>query len=150
MSITLGALNVTDLSTNGLLFEIREGKPFTLAEYIGADDDIPLASGMDPGKWRASSRTVSLYGVCLGSGADLAAQQASFYDRMIALKTVMDPDSLLTITTAGEFGAASATLENCRPQRMVTQSEFGSIQWIGHLELICIDSPPDWVVVEGS
>ena len=107
MSITLGALSVTDLTTNGLLFEIREGKPFTLAEYIGADDDIPLASGMDP-------------------------------------------DSLLTITTAGEFGAASATLENCRPQRMVTQSEFGSIQWIGHLELICIDSPPEWVVVEGS
>ena len=33
MSISLGALSVTDLSTNGLLFEIREGKPFTLAEY---------------------------------------------------------------------------------------------------------------------
>lgn len=146
MSITLGALNVTDLTTNGLLFEFRNGSPSELAEYVGTDDDIPLATGMDPGQWRARSRNLRLFGVVIGEGATVALQQSSFRTRMAALVAVMDPAATLTITTANEFGAASATLTSCRPMRMVSEFEFASIYWSGYLELTCIKSPPNWAV----
>ena len=147
MSITVGALDVTDLTTNGLLFEFRDGQPSRIPEYVGADDDIPLASGQDPGQWRATVRNVRLYGVVVGTGATLALQQSSFRSRMAALVAVMDVDSLVTITTAGEFGATTATLTNCRPMRMTTEFEFGSVYWTGFLEFTCIKSPPNWAVV---
>lgn len=146
MSITLGALNVTSLATNGLLFEFRIGQPSDLAEYVGTDDDIPTASGMDAGEWRARQRPLRLYGCVIGQGATPALQQASFRSRMAALVAVMDPDSLLTITTANEFGAASATLTECRPVRLTAEVEFASIYWVGTLDLVCIKSPPNWAV----
>ena len=146
MSITLGALDVTNLDTNGLMFEFRDGQPSRIPTYRGSDDVIPQASGMDPGQWTADTREVRLYGVVIGAGATAALQQASFRSRMAALAAVMDVDSLITITTANEFGAASATLADCRPMRMVSEFDFASIYWQGYLELVCIDSPPNWSV----
>lgn len=146
--IELDTLDVTDLATNGTLFEFRRGHPSDLAEYVGEDDDVPLAEGMDPGRWRRTSRTVVLYGCVIGTGSTVAAQQASFRTRMDALKAVMDPAELIVISTTGEFGMTSATLSNVRPMRLVAEVEFADLYWSGTLELVCIDSPPEWV--EGS
>lgn len=145
--IQLATLNVTSLATNGLLFEFRDGQPSRLPEYVGADDDIPEAAGMDPGAWRARSRNLRLYGIVIGTGVTLANQQASFRTRMAALIAVLNPNVLITISTTGEFGAASATLTNVRPKRTVVEFEFGSLYWEGYLELTCIKSPPNWAVV---
>lgn len=142
--ISIDALDVTDLATNGLLFEFRSGHPSELAEWIGADDDVPEAEGMDPGAWRRRSRLVRLFGVVIGAGSTVAAQQSSFRTRMTALRDVLDVNSLVTIETTGEFGMASATLSNCRPQRLVPEFEFADLVWHGYIELICIDSPPEW------
>jgi hypothetical protein len=144
--IQLASLDVTNLSTNGLMFEFRNGHPSELAEHVGADDDIPLAAGMDPGQWRAINRPLRLYGCVIGSGSTAADQQASFRSRMAALVAVMNVNSLITISTTGEFGAASASLTNCRPMRMVAEFEFASLYWTGHLELVSIKSPPNWAV----
>jgi hypothetical protein len=144
--IQLAALDITSLTTNGLMFEFREGQPAGLPEYVGEDDNVPTAAGMDPGNWTAKRRPLRLYGCVIGEGADVAAQQSSFRSRMAALVTVMDVDSLITISTTGEFGAASASLTNCRPQRMVTEFEFASLYWVGFLELVSIKSPPTWSV----
>jgi hypothetical protein len=143
--IEVDNLDVTDLDTNGLLFEFRRGMPGDLAEYVGANDDIPYASGQDFGAWRRVKRFVQLYGCVVGSGSTPAAQQASFRSRMDALKAVMDVASLVEIETTNEFGVGSATLSDVQPLRMTAQSEFSEIIWIGFLEFECIDSPPEWV-----
>ena len=146
MSILLDALDITNLSSNGLRFEFRSGHPTEIPEWVGADDDVPGASGMDPGQWRKRSRMVRLYGCVIGAGSDADAQQVSFRSRMNALIAEMDVNSTLTITVTNEFGLGSATLTNVRPQRIVTEREFADLIWIGTLELVCIDSPPEWVI----
>jgi hypothetical protein len=143
--IEIDNLDVTDLSTNGLLFEFRRGMPGDLPEYVGANDDIPYASGQDFGAWRRVKKFVQLYGQVIGSGNTFAEQQASFRSRMDALKAVMDVASLVEIETTDEFGVGSATLSDVQPLRMVAEAEFAEIVWIGRLELECIDSPPEWV-----
>jgi hypothetical protein len=145
VSIVLDGLNLTDLATNGTQFEFRRGTPSDLPEYIGQDDSVPGAAGRDPGQWMKTVLPVRLYGQVIGAGSTLAAQQASFRTRMDAVKAAMDVASLVTITTEDLFGVGSATLSNCRPERMVAETEFGDILWIGFLELTCIDSPPEWV-----
>jgi hypothetical protein len=137
---------VTSLATNGLRFEFRRGMPGDLAEYVGANDDIPYASGQDFGAWRKTKRFVRLYGVVIGTGATLALQQSSFRTRMDALKAVMDVAALVTIETTDEFGLPSATLSDVQPLRMTAETEFADMLWIGFLELECIESPPEWVV----
>jgi hypothetical protein len=146
VSITLGSLDVTDLTTNGTLFEFRRGTPADLSEYDGQDDTVPEASGMYAGVWTPRRRQLSLYGVVIGTGSTVADQQSSFRTRMAALVAVMNPSSTITISTTGEFGAASATLTSCRPMRMIADFEFASIYWSGVLELTCIKSPPTWAV----
>ena len=144
--IEIDSLDVTDLDTNGLMFEFRRGMPGDLAEYVGANDDIPYASGQDFGAWRKVKRLVRLYGTVIGEGSTAEAQQTSFRSRMDALKAVMDVAEVVTIDTTGEFGTASATLSDVQPLRMIAEAEFAEIVWIGVLELECIDSPPEWVI----
>ena len=143
--IEVDNLDVTDLDTNGLLFEFRRGMPGDLAEYVGANDDIPYASGQDFGAWRKVKRFVQLYGQVIGTGDTFEEQQASFRSRMDALKAVMDVATLVVIETEDEFGVGSATLSDVQPLRMIAEAEFAEIVWIGRLELECIDSPPAWV-----
>ena len=143
--IEIDSLDVTDLSNNGLLFEFRRGMPGDLAEYVGANDDIPYAEGQDFGAWRRTKRFVQLYGCVVGAGDSAAEQQASFASRMAALKAAMDVAQLVVIETEDEFGYGSATLSNTQPLRMTAQEEFAGIIWIGYLELESIDSPPEWV-----
>jgi hypothetical protein len=128
VSILLDALDITNLDTNGLLFEFRDGQPSRIPTYRGTDDVIPQASGMYAGQWTADTRELRLYGVVIGTGATSALQQA------------------VTISTTGEFGAASASLTSCRPMRIVTEFEFAAIYWQGFLEFTCIKSPPNWAV----
>jgi hypothetical protein len=142
--IEIASLDVTDLAANGLRFEYRRGMPGDLAEYVGANDDIPYAEGQDFGAWRRTKLFQQLYGCVIGTGSTVAAQQASFRTRMDALEAAMDVKSLVTIETTGEFGVASATLSSVQPLRMTAVEEFGGIIWIGYLELECIDSPPEW------
>src|SRR5690606_15508795 len=92
--ITLDGL---ELWQEGYRFEFRAGGPDDLPEYVGADDDIPLASGMDPGLWRARSRLVRLRGIVVGQGSTVAAQQTSYRTRMDVLVAKMDPNSLVDI-----------------------------------------------------
>jgi hypothetical protein len=143
--ITLDGL---ELWQEGYRFEFRAGGPDDLPEYVGADDDIPGASGMDPGQWRARSRLVRLRGVVIGAGADIEAQQISYRSRMDALIVKMDPNSLVDIVAyAPTFGVSGNwTLSNCRPLRTITEQAFGDMWWLGVLELTCIDSPPNWQV----
>src|SRR5688500_1802797 len=102
--ITLDGL---ELWQEGYRFEFRAGGPDDLPEYVGADDNIPTASGMDPGQWVKKRRTVQLYGQVLGQGADLEAQQISYRSRMDALVAKMDVNSLVDlIAYAPTFGVS--------------------------------------------
>ena len=54
--ITLDGLEVQgSFTSNGLRFSFIRGGLQSLATFVGEDDDIPLADGMDPGRWRATS-----------------------------------------------------------------------------------------------
>ena len=143
--ITLDGL---ELWQEGYRFEFRAGGPDDLPEYVGADDDVPLASGMDPGLWRARSRLVRLRGVVMGEGSTLAAQQISYRTRMDALVTKMDPNTLVDLVAyEPTFGiSGNWTLSDCRPQRLIEERKVADMWWLGVLELLCIDSPPNWTV----
>ena len=143
-TITLDGL---ELWQDGYRFEFRAGGPDDIPEYVGADDDIPGAAGMDPGNWTKRSRMVRLYGQVLGTGADAEAQQQSYRTRMNALVAKMDVNDLVDIVAfAPTFGVSGNwTLSDCRPQRMVAEQTVADLCWIGTLELLCIASPPEWV-----
>ena len=144
-AIKLDTFEIGDL-TLGYLFEFRAGGPDDLAEFVGADDDIPEATGMDPGLWRAKSRIVRLRGVVIGSGSDIEAQKQSYRSRMDALVAKMDPATLVDVTAyAPIFGlSTSSTLADCRPMRMIPERVVADMWWLGVLELVCIASPPQW------
>lgn len=138
--------------SNGLRFSVIRGGPQSLAIYRGEDDVIPEASGRDPGAWIADTREVVLHGFVAGDGASAAATRESFYDRFAALKAVFVPTTLVTLTAyPPNFGLGSgetATLANCRPMEIMgpEPSELWYEGWEGQLRLVCIDSPPEWVV----
>ena len=151
--IKLDALEIGgSFASNGLRFEFRAGGPDDIPEYVGEDDNVPTASGLSPGQWTAKSRLVRLYGCVIGSGADPEAQQQSYRTRMDALVAKMDVATLVDITAyAPTFGiTGTATLSDCRPLRTITETQVADLYWVGFLELVCIDSPPDWVIVAGS
>jgi hypothetical protein len=146
--IKLDALEIAgSFSSNGYLFEFRAGGPDDIPENIGADDDIPGASGMYPGQWTKKSRTVRLYGQVIGTGADVEDQQTSYRSRMDTLVAKMNVNSLVDITAyAPIFGlTGNWTLSDCRPVRMIPERVVADLAWIGVLEFLCIGSPPDWV-----
>ena len=151
MSITIGSLDLNSLSSNGTYFEFIRGGLQSLASFRGEDDIIPSAAGRDPGQWIADFREVGIHGIVAGTGGSQAGRE-SFATRSAALISEMDPTTLTTITvTAPDFGLGVgevATLSNVRPQRIVgpDPSTLGYEGWEVTLELVCIDSPPDWVI----
>ena len=136
-----------ELWQDGYRFEFRAGGPDDLPEYVGEDDDVPGASGMDAGTWRKKARRVRLYGQVLGTGADAETQQQSYRTRMDALVAKMDVNTPVDLVAyAPTFGlSGSSTLSDCRPMSMTPERVVADLCWIGFLELLCIDSPPDWV-----
>ena len=146
-----------DFNTNGLRFTFTAGGLQSIATFVGADDDVPLASGMDPGQWRASYRDVSLHGVVYGTGSTAQEVRESFRTRCQALVDKMDVNSLVDIVAPPPiFGLGTgdtATLSDCRPVS-IDGPDPGVLAWYEAWEVTlnfrCIDSPPDWVVVEGS
>jgi hypothetical protein len=149
--ITLDGLEVQgSFTTNGLFFHFIRGGLQSLATFVGEDDDIPLAEGMDPGQWRASYRDVALHGLVTGTSRE------AFRTNAAALIAKMDPATLITVVAfTPNFGLGvgdSATLSSVRP--MSIDGPDPSVLWYEGwevtLNLRCIDSPPDWVAVEGS
>jgi hypothetical protein len=151
--IKIASLEVqADFGSNGLRFWFIRGGLQSLATFRGEDDVIPEAAGRYPGEWIADGREVALHGFVGSDGSDADSNRAAFASAYASLLAVMQPPSLVTITVYGpNFGLGlgqSATLANVRPQRIVgpDPSDLWYEGWEGTLELVCIDSPPDWVI----
>jgi hypothetical protein len=156
MSILLGSLDLNALAADGTHFEFIRGGLQSLATFRGEDDIVPEAAGRDPGQWIADIRDLGIHGIVAGAGASAQAGRESFATRSAALVDEMDPATLTTIVvTAPDFGLAvgeTATLSDVRPMRIVgpDPSTLGYEGWEVTLELVCIDSPPNWVLSQGS
>lgn len=149
--IKIASLEVQgSFTSNGLRFHFIRGGDQSLASFRGEDDIIPAAAGRYPGQWIADTRDVALHGVVAGTSRE------NFRTNAAALLAVMDPSTLVTITAyPPNFGLGAgdtATLANCRPMRIVgaDPSDLWYEGWELTLEFVCIDSPPDWSVTEGS
>jgi hypothetical protein len=142
-----------DFSTSGLYFTFRKGGLQSLATFVGEDDDIPLATGQDPGQWRAAYRDVSLHGWVMGTGSTAQAARESFRTRSGLLIAKMDPETPISIVAyMPHFGLASAqtaTLAECRPLS-IDGSDPAELAWYEAWEVTLnfrsIASPPNWTV----
>jgi hypothetical protein len=141
-----------DFASNGLRFTFTAGGLQSIAAYVGSDDDIPYATGQDPGEWRAVYRDVSLHGIVQGTGSTAQAIRESFKTRADALLAKMDPTDLHDIVAyPPHFGLATgtnATLTDCRPLSLLgpDPSELAWYEaWEVTLNFRCISSPPEWV-----
>ena len=155
--IKLNALEVqADFVTSGLRFHFTRGGLQSLATFRGEDDVVPEAAGRAEGLFISDLREVTLHGLVAGDGTGSQGNREDFATAFASLLAVMQPSGLITITVfAPNFGLAQgdmATLSNVRPVRMIgpDPSDLWYEGWEGTLELVCIDSPPDWEVVPGS
>lgn len=151
--IKLGDLEIqADFATSGIRFTFAQGGLQSLANFRGEDDIVPEASGRYPGQFIADGRDVVLHGFISGSGSDAQAIRESFAAAFASVLARMQPTDLIALTVyPPNFGLAmgdAATLQNVRPLRIVapepTRQWYEA--WEGNLELVCIDSPPEWVV----
>ena len=145
--IVIDGLEVqTSFASNGLRFHFIRGGLQSLATFVGEDDDIPLASGMDPGAWRASYREIALHGIVTGTSRE------NFRANAAALIAKMNPATLVDVVAHppnfGLSAGTTATLSDCRPMSIdgPDPSDFWYEGWQVTLHLRCIASPPDWVV----
>ena len=146
-----------DFTSNGLRFTFTQGGLQSLATFVGEDDDVPLADGMDPGKWRSPYRDVALHGFVTGTGSTAQAVRESFRTASGLLIAKMNPTTPVSIVVyPPHFGLGTgdtATLANCRPMSIDAPDPATLVwyeAWEVTLNFRCIDSPPEWVVVEGS
>jgi hypothetical protein len=133
-------------TSNGNYFTFIRGGLQSLATYRGEDDIVPEASGRYAGVFTPDTRDVALHGIVVGTS------RTNFRSRADSLLAVMDPTELVTIVVhPPHFGLSTgetATLSNVRPLRIVgpEPSDRWYEGWEVTLELVCIDSPPDWVL----
>ena len=148
--IVLDGLELQDIA-GGYWFEVRSGGPDDLATHRGEDDVIPEASGRDPGAWISDTRDLTLFGVVFGTGS---SPRESYRANMDALLAKMDPTGTISIVVhPPNFGLGTgdtATLAAVRPLRVTGPSAVGHEVRQMTLELVCIDSPPEWDVSGGS
>lgn len=141
-----------DFASNGLYFTFSKGGRQSLATYRGEDDVVPEATGRYAGEFIADMREVALHGFVAGFASDAQTNREAFATAFQSIVDRMAPTDLLTITVyPPNFGLAVgyvATLLNVRPQRILgpDPADLWYEGWEGSLELVCIDSPPDWVV----
>ena len=151
--ILLDDLELQD-EDNGYWFVIIAGGLDDLGEWVGTDDDVPGASGMDAGKWRNRSHPLKLHGVVEGSGSTAAARRVSYRARMDALVAKMQPSDTHDVTIGppneGLDTDETAVLADCRPQSIVgppaVEDEVREVT----LTLKSIASSPTWTVTEES
>ena len=145
--ITIGGLELTE---NGYYFEIIQGGLDDIPEYRGEDDVVPEAAGMAAGLWTKHRRILKLHGTVEGSGATQALRRVSYRSRFDALVAKMDVATPIDVVVYGPregLGAGdTATLADCRPQRIIGPASTGDEIREVTLELVCIGSPPDWLV----
>lgn len=147
-----GLETFAEFTTNGLRFHFIRGGLQSLPTYRGQDDTVPGASGLYAGQWTKGEREVALHGFVAGDGATDQEVRESFRTRAAALLAKMDVATLVDIVAYPPFFGLAvgeiATLSNVRPLRVVgpDPSDLWYEGWEVTLELVCIDSPPDWVI----
>ena len=147
--LLLDGLELQDLDA-GYWFDVVDGGPDDVPEVIGEDDEVMGAPGLEAGNWIKRSRPVRLFGVVFGDGATDAAARESYRTRMDALVAKMQVSDLHDLVAHppnfGLAAATAATLSNVRPQRIVGAPARQDASREMTLELVSIDSPPEWVV----
>lgn len=155
--LKIGGLEVfADFATSGLRFTVTRGGLQSLPTFVGEDDEVVGASGRDPGEWIADTREVAMHGFVVGTGDDAQAIRESFRTRSAALLAKMHVPTLVDIVAYPPFFGLgtgdTATLPDCRPLSIEGPDpvDLWFEGWEVTLRLLCIGSPPDWVVDEGS
>ena len=137
----------TEIKTGpNLVFDIFSGFDDE-AEVRGEDDIVPEASGQDIQPRIKNKRVVELRGYVLGTGANLAAQQASYRTNINTLRGLLDPLQAAgaLVVTAPYMGLAASTKTlNVRYLGAmwgdIVMMKFRRVS----IKLICVDSPPEW------
>lgn len=147
--ILLDGLELQD-EAGGYWFDFIEGGPDDPPAFVGEDDVIPGASGMDPGGWTIGTRSLRIHGVVWGDGATLQLLRQSYRSRMDALVAKMQTTDLHDVVAhPPNFGltiGTTATLSDVRPMRIVGPPALQEVKREITLELVSIASPPSWVI----
>lgn len=147
--LLLDGLELQDLDA-GYWFDVIAGGPDDLAEWVGEDDEVMGASGRAAGEWSADTRPLRLHGVVFGEGATLQLTRQSYRSRMAALVAKMSPASVKAVVAhppnLGLTAGQTATLADCRPERIIGEPALQEVKREVTLELRSIESPPDWVI----
>lgn len=117
----------------------------------GEDDVIPEASGRDEGVWIKDHRTIKLHGYVKGTGSTLVARQQSFQSTMTTLMGKLDttasPAALVVSGPYMGLATSPSTVTksiNVRCVNVVVGPITGLYHATVDVELVSIDSPPDW------
>jgi hypothetical protein len=120
------------------------------AEVRGKDVVIPGAGGRYARGRAKDVRTIELLGKVTGAGATEAIAQADYLALMDSLLAVWDrslaPGDLRIYAPLMGLASGYAHL-NARVTNVVPGSMIGGFQRLYSVELLCIDSPPEWVRV---
>lgn len=147
--LVLDGLELQD-EANGYWFDIISGGIDDIAEYVGEDDEVMGATGLDPGEWIRGTRPLRIHGLVFGDGATLELTQISYRSRMDALLALMQTADLHPLIVHppnfGLTGGTTATLSNLRPLRITGEPALLEVKREVTLELVSINSPPEWVV----
>lgn len=136
------------LQSASMCFDIVSGfhEP---AEAVGEDDVVPEATGRSEGLWRDDQRRIILEGYVMGVGATWVERQQSWHEQTATLMALMDRSAspgTLEVTApymgleTGFSASLTARCKNLIPGPIKNRMSFQ--EW--SIELVCIDSPPDW------
>lgn len=148
--LVLDGLELQDRAA-GIWLDVVDGGLDSPPTYVGEDDDVLGASGMEPGEWIEYVRNLTLFGHVWGVGASAAARRAAYRAKVDALIARMDARSLVDLVAhppnEGLASGETATIDELRPQTVTAGPIRG---WDGarsfELKLVCIASPPNWTV----
>ncbi len=121
-------------------------------EYEGEDDDVQDATGMEPQPQRPVRRVLEFRGEVRGIGADLTARRTDFLAAMEELYAVLDPtaDPVDVVVTGPYLGVPVGQTRTLTARWSGDSWNDPDPDWArrtGIFTMVCVDSPPDWVIV---